>query len=290
MKAVILAGGKGSRLFPLTLNTNKHLLNAYFQPIINYPLISLMAAGFNEIIFVSNPEDLDSFRRLFGDGSKLGMKFNYAPQETSGGLPHAIASVRKYINNESFAVILGDTYFEATEFKKIILDANKNLRNIGSTILLVKVSDGRSYGVAKISERKIIKLVEKPSSTRFGRKDFAMGGFYIFDQRVFDYIKLISPSERGELEMVDLLTIYLSQNYLEHVVFTSKKHWYDFGNINELHNSVLKLSKSKLPVFTPEYLAFKNGWINIDELHKILNKYPSSFYKAHILNLLRFDF
>ncbi len=290
MKAVILAGGTGSRLFPLTLNTNKHLLNAYFQPIINYPLMSLMAAGYNEVIFVSNPGDLCSFRHLFGDGSQLGMKFDYAPQKIAGGLPHAIASVRKYIRNEPFAVMLGDTYFQANEFKKIILNDNKKALNLGSTILLVKVPDGRSYGVVKIRNRKILELVEKPNSKIFGRKDFAMGGFYIFDQNVFDYIDLLSPSKRGELEMVDLLTSYLSQNYLNHLIFPSRKYWYDFGNIHDLHNSAMRISKSKLPVFTPEYLAFKNRWITIDELLTILDKYPVSFYKTHIFKLLKLDF
>jgi glucose-1-phosphate thymidylyltransferase len=289
MKAVVLAGGTGSRLFPLTLNTNKHLLNAYFQPIINYPLMSLMAAGYNEVVFVLNPGDLDSFRHLFGDGSQLGMKFDYAPQKTAGGLPHAIASARKYIRNEPFAVILGDIYFQANEFKKIILNDDKKALNLGSTILLVKVSDGRSYGVAKMRNHRIVELVEKPSSKIFGRKDLAMGGFYIFDQNVFDYIDLLSPSERGELEMVDLLTSYLSQNYLNYLVFPSRKYWYDFGNIHELHNSAMRISKSKFPVFTPEFLAYKNGWITTYELYRILDKYPVSFYKTHIFNLLKLD-
>jgi glucose-1-phosphate thymidylyltransferase len=290
MKAMILAGGTGSRLFPLTLNTNKHLLNAYFQPIINYPLMSLMAAGYNEIIFVSNPRDLGSFRQLFGDGSQLGMKFDYAPQKTAGGLPHAIASAKKYVRNEPFAVMLGDTYFQANEFKKIILSANKKALNRGCTILLVKVSDGRSYGVAKMRNRKIVELVEKPSSKTFGRKDFAMGGFYIFDQNVFDYIELLSPSRRGELEMVDLLTSYFAQNYLRHLIFPRSKYWYDFGNIRDLHKSAMRISGSKLPVFTPEYLAFKNNWITINELHRILDRQPVSFYKTHIFNLLKLDF
>lgn len=289
MKAVILAGGTGSRLFPLTLNTNKHLLNAYFQPIINYPLMSLMAAGYNEVIFVSNPGDLDSFRYLFGDGSQLGMKFDYAPQKTAGGLPHAIASVRKYIRNEPFAVILGDTYFQANEFKKIISNNNKKSLNLGSIILLVKVSDGRSYGVAKMRNRRIVELVEKPSSKTFGSKDLAMGGFYIFDQNVFDYIDLLSPSGRGELEMVDLLTSYLSKNYLNYLIFPSRKYWYDFGNIHELQSSAMRISKSKFPVFTPEFLAYKNGWITTYEIYRILDKYPVSFYKTHILKLLKLN-
>ena len=287
MVGVILAGGKGSRLFPLTTNINKHLLNVYFQPLIHYPLMDLMAAGFKDLVIITNPIDLESFSRLLGDGKNLGIKISYVLQKSPGGLPHAIFSAKRYLLNKSFVVILGDVFFEHNNFNLFLNKSLKNFKNKGSHIFLSKVKDGRDYGTIKIKNKKIVKMIEKPLHKKFFGSDLAMNGVYIFDDKVLNYISKLSPSKRGELEMIDLLEIYNSKNQLTFSVLSNKDRWYDCGNINDLVTSSNNLEKIRNRLLTPEYLAFKNNWISEKKFTKIISSFPESYYKKHNIELLQ---
>lgn len=287
MVGVILAGGKGSRLFPLTTNINKHLLNVYFQPLIHYPLMNLMAAGIKDIVIISNPTDLDSFFRILGNGKNLGIKISYIEQKSPGGLPHAIFSAQRYLLSKSFVVILGDVFFENNNFNKFLNKSLNDFNNEGSHIFLSKVKDSRDYGTIRIKNGIIVKMTEKPLHKKFFGFDLAMNGVYIFDYKVFNYISKLSPSKRGELEMVDLLEIYNTKNQLTFSVLSNKDRWYDCGNIDDLFKSSKRLRKIKNRLLTPEYLAFKNNWISEKKLTRIIASFPESYYKRHVMELFQ---
>lgn len=287
MIGVILAGGKGTRLFPLTTYINKHLLNVNFQPLIHYPLMDLMAAGFKDLVIITNPNDLEVFSKLLGNGKNLGIKISYISQKSPGGLPHAIYSAKRYLLNRSFVVILGDIFFDQNNFKLFLNKSLKNFKNKGSHIFLSKVKDGRDYGTVKIKNNKIIGMIEKPLRKKLFGLDLAINGVYIFDDKALNYIAKLSPSERGELEMVDLLEIYNSNNQLTFSVLSNKDRWYDSGNMNGIIMSSNNLEKIKNSLLTPEYLAFKNGWISKKKFKEIISSFPESYYKKHNIALLQ---
>jgi len=287
MIGVILAGGKGTRLFPLTTYINKHLLNVNFQPLIHYPLMDLMAAGFKDLVIITNPNDLEVFSKLLGNGKNLGIKISYISQKSPGGLPHAIFSAKRYLLNRSFVVILGDIFFDQNNFKLFLNKSLKNFKNKGSHIFLSKVKDGRDYGIVKIKNNKIIGMIEKPLRKKLFGLDLAMNGVYIFDDKALKYITKLSPSERGELEMVDLLEIYNSNDQLTFSVLSNKDRWYDSGNMNGIIMSSNNLEKIKNSLLTPEYLAFKNGWISKKKFKEIISSFPESYYKKHNIELLQ---
>lgn len=282
MIGVILAGGKGTRLFPLTTYINKHLLNVNFQPLIHYPLMDLMAAGFKDLVIITNPNDLEVFSKLLGNGKNLGIKISYISQKSPGGLPHAIYSAKRYLLNRSFVVILGDIFFDQNNFKLFLNKSLKNFKNKGSHIFLSKVKDGRDCGIVKIKNNKIIGMIEKPLRKKLFGLDLAMNGVYIFDNKALKYITKLSPSERGELEMVDLLEIYNSNDQLTFSVLSNKDRWYDSGNMNGIIMSSNNLEKIKNSLLTPEYLAFKNGWISKKKFKEIISSFPESYYKNTI--------
>jgi glucose-1-phosphate thymidylyltransferase len=219
---VILAGGTGSRLFPVTVSVNKHLLNVYFQPLIHYPLMNLMSAGIKKIIIVTNSSDITAFDQLLGDGSNFGISITYTSQKFPGGLPHAIYSAKRYLVNKSAVVILGDTYFEPNYFKEIFDNACRQFNNLGAHILLSQVRDGHKYGTVTLKNNQIIEMIEKPRNKNLLNKYLAMSGLYIFDKTLLNFIKELTPSNRGELEMVDLLEMYRRKNQLHFTILKKK--------------------------------------------------------------------
>lgn len=286
MVGLILAGGTGSRLFPFTLYVNKHLINVCFQPLINYPLMNLLNSGLKEFIIVINPNDLNSFSKLLGDGGKIGIKITFVIQETPGGLPHAILAAKNHLLNKKFVVILGDIFFDLNFFSLYLNKSIRILKEKGSHIFLSRVKDGRNYGTVEIKHNKIIKMTEKPLKKKLFKFDLAMSGVYFFDDKIFNNIYALSPSNRGELEMVDLLQIYNQDNKLTFSILSRATNWYDCGNLDSLIKTSKMLEKNIDNVFTPEYLAFRKGLISLENFKQIIHNYPSSHYKRHNLVLL----
>ena len=223
MKGIICAGGKGTRLLPLTKVVNKHLLPVYDKPMIMYPLQTLLDNNIEEIVIVCHMDSLDQFKALLGDGSSLGCNLSYRIQNESKGISDAIFQARDICHGSKVAVILGDNIF----FSDLSLDKEKNVK---CNLFLKEVEDPRRYGVASVSHSKIVKIVEKPVNPE---SNLAVTGLYVFDENVFDYIEKLRPSDRGELEVTDLCNLYLKNSSIGFTVLESE--WLDAGTFESLH-------------------------------------------------------
>lgn len=232
MKGVILAGGTGSRLLPLTKVTNKHLLPIYNKPMIYYPLYTLINSGIKDIMIISGREHAGHFLGLLGSGKDFGVNFKYAVQEEAGGIAQALSLVESFVGNDSVAVILGDNIFE-NHFKEEVLNFNK-----GAKIFLKEVPDPKRFGIAEIDFNKIISINEKPQHPK---SNYAVTGLYLYDCNVFDIIEELKPSERGELEITDVNNGYLNKGQLKYSIF--KGYWSDAGTFDSLLKAILLVSK-----------------------------------------------
>jgi glucose-1-phosphate thymidylyltransferase len=221
MKGVVLAGGTGSRLYPLTKVTNKHLLPVYDKPMIYYPLFTLKESGIKDVLIVSGPEHSIVFKKLLGTGKDFGMRFSYAVQKNPGGIAHALALAKKFIGKDKFVVILGDNIINdnITPYVKDFLKQGE-----GAKVLLKKVKNPKAYGVCVVKNRHVINIEEKPKNPK---SDLAVIGLYMYDSMVFDIIKKLKPSKRGELEITDVNNAYLKKNLLTYNVL--KGFWGDCG-------------------------------------------------------------
>ncbi len=224
MKGVILAGGNGTRLAPMTRVTNKHLLPVYDQPMIMYPLQSLLSAGLHEIMIVSGKGHAGHFLELLGSGSQFGVQLNYAVQEEAGGIADALSLVEDYADNESVAVILGDNIYED--------DFNFDACTEGAHIYLKEVSDAKRFGVATLDGERVVNIVEKPEQPE---TNYAVTGLYVYDSSVFEKIKTLTPSDRGELEITDVNNLYLQEGSLSAQFVDG--FWTDAGTIESLYQA-----------------------------------------------------
>lgn len=239
MKGIILAGGTGSRLFPLTKVTNKHLLPVYNKPMIYYPLFAMKEAGITNIMIVSGIGHAGSFLELLGSGAQFGLKISYEVQEKAGGIAQALSLAEDFSNNEKIVVILGDNIFEDN-----LAEAVKDFKALprGAKVLLKSVHNPKSYGVAELQDEKITKIIEKPKDPQ---SDLAVVGCYMYDPQVFDVIKGLKPSGRNELEITDVNNFYLEQGTLKHEVL--KGFWGDCGeSFDSLMESGKLIQKSRL--------------------------------------------
>lgn len=234
MKGIVLAGGAGTRLYPASIPISKILLPVYDKPMIYYPLSILMLAGIREILIISNPKDLDNFKKLLGDGSKLGVEFSYAVQEVPRGIADSFIIAEEFIGNDDVALILGDNIFHGQGFSSTLKRIVKE--NKGATIFGYHVKDPRSFGVVEFDETcKVISLEEKPEQPK---SKYAVTGLYFYDNDVVKYAKELKPSARGELEITDLNKVYLEKNKLNVEILTRGFAWLDTGT----HESLLKAS------------------------------------------------
>lgn len=228
MKGVILAGGTGSRLMPLTKVTNKHLLPVYNKPMVYYPLETLMAAGIKEIMIVSGRGHAGHFLDLLGSGADFGVKLSYEVQEEAGGIAQALGLARSFADNEKIAVILGDNIFEQQEeITKAAVDFEK--QDKGAKVMLKEVTDPQRFGVAEIQGDKIVGIEEKPENPK---SDFCVTGFYLYDNRVFEVVKNLKPSGRGELEITDVNNFYVQEGTMTYQVVQGE--WTDAGTFESL--------------------------------------------------------
>ena len=285
-KGIILAGGKGSRMSPLTLAVNKQLLPLYDKPIIFYPLSVLMSIGIKKVLIIVNKGQQKQFRKILPEKNNLGISIKYKEQAKPGGLPQAFTIGRKFIGNDSVSLILGDNFFYGKNLKKI-LKKNINLTS-GVKIFVHPVKNPNLYGVATIDKnKKVINLIEKPNKTK---SNLAVTGLYFFDNEVVKFTKRLKPSKRGELEMIDLLNIYKKKNKLKAEFIGKEISWLDTGDIKNFYNAshiVSSLeSKKRYKIGCLEEIAYKNRWINKNHLKNAINFYGKCNYSKYLKSLI----
>ena len=284
-KGIILAGGTGSRLFPITIGVSKQLLPVYDKPMIYYPIATLMLSGIRSILIITTPQDHQAFVNLLGDGSKWGIDLNYAIQPSPDGLAQAFIIGENFIQSDPCTLILGDNIFYGNNLEEILRSADS--REVGATIFLYHVNDPERYGVAEFKkDGKVISIEEKPISPK---SNFAITGLYYYDNCVIDYAKSIKPSARGELEITDLNKLYLDQNQLYTEVMGRGFTWLDTGTQESLLEAGQFIStienRQGLKICCPEEIAFINKWISKDDILKIAKEYKNNSYGKYLLEI-----
>jgi len=286
LKGIILAGGRGSRLFPLTVSTSKQLLPVYNKPMIYYPLSLLMLGGIREVLIITIPEDAGSFRKLLGDGSKWGMKFSYAEQTEPRGLADAFLVGAEFIAGQPVCLILGDNIFFGTGLSDQLEAAAK--LDDGGLIFAYAVREAQRYGVVEFDDRGVaLSIEEKPLRPR---SNYAVPGLYFYDHTVVERAKTLRPSPRGELEITDLNKSYLDSGDLRVEPIGRGVAWLDAGT----HESLLQAAnfvqtieeRQGLMIASPEEIAFNKGYISADELRRLANELGSTKYSNYLLGLL----
>lgn len=282
MKGIILAGGTGTRLYPLTKSVSKQILPLYDKPMIYYPLSVLMLANIREVLIISTPRDVGLFRDLFGDGKLLGMKIEYAVQETPAGLAQAFVIGEKFIARDDVALILGDNVFYGNSLTGFLNTAREKLTvNRGALILGYYMKSPFAYGVVEFDkDKKVISIEEKPLAPK---SNYAVPGLYFYDNQVVDIAKNIKPSARGELEITDVSNFYLAKNQLNVEVMGRGMAWFDTGtpdSLLEAANFVATIQRrQELYVSCIEEIAFRNKWINEMQLLEIAQEYKTEYGK-----------
>ena len=285
MKGIILAGGSGTRLYPLTTVTSKQLLPVYDKPMIYYPLSVLMMAGIRDILIISTPKDLPNFERLLGDGSHYGVRFSYKVQPSPDGLAQAFLLGEEFIAGEPCALVLGDNIFYGnglgTTLRKAVAKAESGE---GASVFGYYVDDPERYGVVEFDEdRKAVSIEEKPSKPK---SHYAVTGLYFYDEHVVEYAKQVKPSPRGELEITDLNRMYLDAGMLNVRTLGRGYAWLDTGTMDSLFEAgefVRTVQRAQgLPIAIVEEIAYENGWITRDQLMESAERYGKSPYGQHL--------
>lgn len=286
-KGILLAGGRGTRLYPLTAAISKHLLPLYDKPMIYYPLTTLMLAGIRDVLVISTPRDIDAYRALLGDGSRIGIEISYAIQEEPNGLAEAFIIGESFVAGGPCAMTLGDNVFYGAGFQGLLKQAARS--EDGATVFAYQVSDPSAYGVVSFDkEMRAIDIEEKPKQPR---SNFAVVGVYFYDETVTERAKSLSFSPRGELEITDLNRSYLNDGKLEVMTMGRGFAWLDTGT----HEGIMEASsfieamqkRTGLLVGSPEEVAFRAGWISADDIEAIAKGMKGSDYGIYLEGILR---
>ena len=285
-KGIILAGGKGTRMSPLTKAVNKQLLPIYDKPLIFYPLSILMLSGIKDILIIVNKGQLEQYKKIIPNGNNLGIKINYLEQDKPRGLPDAFVIGEKFIGKDNVAMILGDNFFYG-QFLTSKLQNNTKIKK-GARIVLYKVQNPEAFGVAKIDQKKKITLIkEKPKKFI---SDLAITGLYFFDNQVVKYAKKLKPSKRGELEIVDLLNFYKSKKQLSADIIGRGGAWLDTGSIEDFYKTSAFVSaienRQGFKIACLEEIALNNNWISKKHINKAINFYGNCEYSKYLKKII----
>ena len=290
MKGIILAGGSGTRLYPITMGVSKQLLPIYDKPMVYYPLSVLMLAGIREVLIITTPEDSDSFKRLLGDGSRFGIELSYSVQPSPDGLAQAFILGEEFIGNDDVCLVLGDNIFYGQGFTPKLKHAVENAKNgQGATVFGYQVKDPERFGVVEFDEHnKAISIEEKPTKPK---SHFAVTGLYFYDNSVVQLAKKVLPSHRGELEITCLNEIYLNQNKLNVEILGRGFAWLDTGT----HESLLEAAqfvetiekRQGYKIACLEEIAFNNGWLSEIQLIELAKPFIKNSYGQYLMALLK---
>lgn len=284
MKGIILAGGSGTRLYPLTMVTSKQLLPIYDKPMIYYPLSTLMLAGIRDILIISTPTDLPNFERLLGDGSRYGVNLSYKVQPSPDGLAQAFTLGEEFIGDEPCAMILGDNIFYGAGLGDHLKKAVEAAQNGQATVFGYYVNDPERFGIVEFDENwRVISVEEKPKQPK---SNYAITGLYFYDKRVVELAKLVKPSARGELEITDLNRMYLEDGTLNVQLLGRGYAWLDTGTMDTLVEAAEFVQvieqRQGIMISAPEEIAYRHGWITREELLKSADTYGKSPYGEHL--------
>lgn len=293
MKGIVLAGGSGTRLYPLTMVTSKQLLPIYDKPMVYYPLSTLMLAGISDILIISTPEDLPSYKRLLGDGSDYGIKLTYREQPSPDGLAQAFIIGDDFIGDDCCAMVLGDNIFYGAGFVNLLQDAKRNAEENGrATVFGYHVDDPERFGIVEFDKDwKVVSIEEKPEKPK---SPFAVTGLYFYDNRCVEYAKSLKPSKRGELEITDLNRLYLESGELDVELLSRGFAWLDTGTMDSLIDAADFVrtiqNQQDIRISSPEEIALRNGWIDKEQLKKTAEKYGKSAYGQYLIKIADDEF
>jgi glucose-1-phosphate thymidylyltransferase len=285
-KGIILAGGSGTRLYPVTQTISKQLLPVYDKPMIYYPLTTLMLGGIRDILIISTPEDTPRFESLLSDGSQWGVNFQYKVQPSPDGLAQAFLLGEEFIGDDPSALILGDNIFYGHDLQELLQSADQ--RETGATVFAYHVHDPERYGVAEFDDNnQVIALEEKPTKPK---SNFAVTGLYYYDGQAVDLVKSLNPSPRGELEITDLNKLYLTQKKLNVEIMDRGYAWLDTGTHNSLLDAAQFIStienRQGLKIACPEEVAYHQGWINASQLENLAKPLLKNQYGQYLMKVL----
>ena len=287
MKGIILAGGAGTRLYPLTMVTSKQILPVYDKPMIYYPLSTLMLAGIMDILIISTPEDLPNFERLLGDGSRFGLRLSYLEQPSPDGLAQAFLIGGEFVGDDLCAMILGDNIFYGNGLTGVLKEAVKNAEDGFATIFGYYVNDPERFGIVEFDKSgKVLSVEEKPKNPK---SNYCITGLYFYDRRVAGFAKQVKPSARGELEITDLNRMYLEANALKVKLLGRGFAWFDTGTASSLAEAADFVKTIQniqgIMISAPEEIAYVNGWIDESTLLSVAKRYGKSSYGRHLMQV-----